>query len=179
MPETTENANLFASIHGMTQSIFHYGGTIDSSKVNMELALSEDTSKVASCIPCSMFMWANGVPATATHFGRGDNWNFPSAVVREMKKCAGPNDGGALRGLPSVRNWMNLVWVSYDAGSRCLTEYFGKAESAPSAAMAHALGLNGQETYNKIPLMFLEALTFESSFLNKMLNVLPAVCAEG
>lgn len=175
MPESTENANLFASIHGMTQSIFHYGGTSDVSKVNMELALSEDTSKVASCIPCSMFMWANGVPATATHFGRGDNWNFPSGVVVEMKKCTGPNDDWTLRGLPNVRNWMHLVWASYDAGLKCLTEYFGKTGSAPSAAMAHALGLSGQETYNKIPLMFLEALTFESSFLNKMLNTLPAV----
>ena len=175
MPESTENAKLFGSIHGMTQSMIHYGRSADSRQVNMELALSEDTNKVASCIPCSIFMWANGIPATATHFGRGDNWNFPFPIFEEIKKCAGPDDDQVLRGRPDVRNWMNLVWASYDAGRTCLTKYFGRTGSAPSAAIAHALGLNGQETYNKIPLMFLEALTFESSFLNKMLATLPAV----
>ena len=47
MPESTKNAKLFGSIHGMTQYMIHYGGSADSSQVNIELALSEDTNKVA------------------------------------------------------------------------------------------------------------------------------------
>ncbi len=56
MPESTENAKLFGSIHGMTQSIIHCGRSADSSQINMEPALSDDTNKAASCIPCSIFM---------------------------------------------------------------------------------------------------------------------------
>ncbi len=175
MPESTEKAKLFGSVHGMTQSMIHYGRSADSSKVNLELALSGDTNKVASCIPCSIFMWANGVPAAATHFGRGDNWNFPLPIFEEIRMCTGPDDDRVLGGRTDVKNWMNLVWDSYDVGRAHLTQYFKRTETIPSEALSHALNLTGKEAYGKIPLMFLEALTFEGSFLDKLLNTLPAV----
>ena len=40
---------------------------------------------------------------------------------------------------------------------------------------SHAIKLIDKETYGKIPLIFLKVLTFESSFLDKMLNTLPAI----
>lgn len=164
-------SDLFASVHGMTQSLIHYSGNGDPNKVNIELALSGDTCKVASCIPCSIFMWANGTPATATHFGRGDNWNFPPNAFEQLRKCSGPNDLAPLAGYPYVKNWMAHVWRSYDAGRAC---FAGKPASWLTDELDFALQL-GRE---KIPQMFLEALTFESSFLNKMLSTLKNVPEE-
>ncbi|WP_325199453.1 hypothetical protein [Oscillibacter sp.] len=161
-------ADLFASVHGMTQSIIHYSGNSDPNKVNIELALSRDTCKVASCIPCSIFMWANGTPATATHFGRGDNWNFPPSAFQQIRECSGPGDLAPLAGYPYVKSWMEHMWRAYDAGKAC---FAGKPEPWISEDLAFALQL-GRE---KIPQMFLEALTFESSFLNKMLRTLERV----
>lgn len=158
-------SDLFASVHGMTQSIIHYSRGYDPNRVNIELALSRDTCKVASCIPCSLFMWANGTPATATHFGRGDNWNFPSDVFEQIRKCSGPDGLAPLAGYPYAKSWMEHVWRAYDAGRACFT---GKPKSWISEDLAFALAL-GRE---KIPQMFLEALTFKSSFLNKMLGTL-------
>ena len=100
--ERPTGSDLFASVHGMTQSIIHYYGNGDPNKVNIELALSKDTCKVASCIPCSLFMWSNGTPATATHFGRGDNWNFPPKAFAQMRMCPNSKDLTPLSGYPCV-----------------------------------------------------------------------------
>ena len=89
--------------------------------------------------------------------------------------CTGPDDDRVLGGRTDVKNWMNLVWDSYDVGRAHLTQYFKRTETIPSEALSHALNLTGKEAYGKIPLMFLEALTFEGSFLDKLLNTLPAV----
>lgn len=171
MPDSTQKTSLFGSIHGMTQSMIHYISNADTSKVSMELALSADTCKVASCIPCSIFMWANGKPATATHFGRGDNWNFPSLAFQKLRMCSGPDGLTPLAGYPYVKNWIEHVWKAYDAGNAC---FAGKPESWFSEDLAFALHL-GRE---KIPQMFLEALTFEGSFLDKMLSTLKNVPEE-
>lgn len=160
-------SDLFASVHGMTQSIIHYSRSYDPNRVNIELALSRDTCKVASCIPCSLFMWANGTPATATHFGRGDNWNFPSDVFEQIRACSGPRDLSPLNGYPYAKNWMEHIWKAYDAGKKCL-------EARPewsTEELAFAL----QVDRDQVPQMFLEALTFESSFLKKMLGTLKNV----
>lgn len=76
--EPYQKGHLFASVHGMTRAILAYSplADIDTHSVRFELALGSATSKVASCIPCSLLMAAMGQPATATHLGRGDNWNF-------------------------------------------------------------------------------------------------------
>ena len=164
-------SDLFASVHGMTQSIIHYYGNGDPNKVNIELALSKDTCKVASCIPCSLFMWSNGTPATATHFGRGDNWNFPPDAFEQIRKCSDSKDLTPLSGYPYVQGWMQHVWGAYNAGRAC---FAGKPEAWISEDLAFVL----QPGHEKIPQMFLEALTFESSFLSKMLHTLEGVPEE-
>lgn len=161
-------ADLFASVHGMTQSIIHYSGSSDPNKVNIELALSRDTCKVASCIPCSIFMWANKTPATATHFGRGDNWNFPPNVFELIRKCSCSNYLTTLAGYPYAINWMEHVWTAYNTGSACIKMKLG---SKTPKDLDDATKLSQE----KIPQMFLEALTHEGSFLDKMLSTLKNV----
>jgi len=144
---------LFASVHGMTRSIQYAPPTIDSDKhaVHFELALGAATSKVASCIPCSLFMAAVGQPATATHLGRGDNWNFPRHENTELRE-----------------RWRQYVNACYEQGAdklknltgrRLLDDWFGACKDGGPGDISG---------------MFLEALTYESSFLDKLKRSLAA-----
>jgi hypothetical protein len=65
--------------HGMIQAIYDVklwenengkgkGGT------PYEIAVGNETTKLASCFPCAVFMEANGFPASSTHLGRGESW---------------------------------------------------------------------------------------------------------
>lgn len=143
---------LFASIHGMTRSILRFWPE-GRSDVHFELALGQDTCKVASCIPCSLLMAAVEQPATATHLGRGDNWNFPKNANKQVKDM-----------------WRNYVISCYNAGAKKLE---------PLETVSHSLsrwfqvvqGLNSSNS-KAVPEMFLEALTYESSFMTKMSRVL-------
>lgn len=48
---------LFKSNHGMTQAIMQFGNTMDKrQEMCVEFALSSGTSKIGSCIPCSI-LW--------------------------------------------------------------------------------------------------------------------------
>lgn len=142
------SANLFASVHGMTRSILHYATTADSNLVRIEIALSKGTCKVASCIPCAIFMASQGYPASAIHFGRGDNWNFYHDTSKSNAM---------------YQSWRRKVDEYYLAGK----EVLGDGNRKITECIAY---LSDKRTI--IPDIFLEALTFESSFADKMQNTL-------
>ena len=139
---------LFGSVHGMTNAILVYHPSVDKNMACIELALGKDTCKVASCLPCSLFMWANGTPATATHLGRGDNWNFPQKSNSQ----------------PSVRLWEKAVVEVYKTGLVYLKK---KAPTRATKLEECTIGM-----MDKIPKLFLEALTYEDKFIDKMMRVL-------
>ena len=163
LEEQPKGSDLFASVHGMTQSIIHYSRSKTAADVNIELALSKNTCKVASCIPCSIFMHANNTPATATHFGRGDNWNFTPDILMQIQGCSKAED---VETLPIfARNWMEYIWTAYDMGKK----YFPTGEGSwISSDLRDVLKLDSM----MVPQLFLEALTFEGSFVDKMLSTL-------
>jgi hypothetical protein len=39
-----------------------------------EIAVGAVTTKLASCLPCTLFMVAQGYPPTSIHLGRGESW---------------------------------------------------------------------------------------------------------
>ncbi len=150
--EDHQTGNLFASVHGMTRAITTYPPLADNALAHFELALGSATSKVASCIPCSLLMAAVGRPATATHLGRGDNWNFPVSL--------GTN--GA---------YIKAIWAKYVI--ECYVKGKEKLENLHERPLLYSWfeqdsGLNSEQ----IPDMFLEALTYESSFMTKIERVL-------
>ena len=142
-----QNGSLFKSYHGMIQAIVKYQTSIDSNSFFFEIALGNNTSKVSSCFPCCTFMTANGTPPTSTHLGRGDNWNIP------------PGCNDALR-----RAWEGNITAYYTKGKELLSGQpkIGDAVSA----------LNANSATDKIPAVFLEALTFESKFTDKIKSAL-------
>ncbi|MGH3624049.1 MAG: hypothetical protein ACRDQ5_20035, partial [Sciscionella sp.] len=59
--------------HGMIQAIYESVAT-GPWCTPFEIAVGEHTTKMASCLPCSLFMYAAGYPPTAIHLGRGESW---------------------------------------------------------------------------------------------------------
>lgn len=145
--EPYQKQHLFASVHGMTRAIARFSPLTDSDtrSVRFELALGSATSKVASCIPCSLLMAAVGQPATATHLGRGDNWNFPTDVDTYTRG-----------------KWARYVADCYSRGAEKLKSW------TKGSLLSGWFRENEAVAVEKIPDMFLEALTYESAFITKL-----------
>lgn len=144
--DSYEEGKLFASVHGMTRAITSDYPNADQSVVYFEQALGKDTSKVASCIPCSLFMKAMKRPATYTHLGRGDNWNLPKNCNAYYKD-----------------QWSKYIIDCYDKGKR-------KLEKEPH--LQEWFQLSKDLDIKLIPDVFLESLTYESPFIDKFKNIL-------
>jgi hypothetical protein len=153
---------LFRSYHGMIQAIVKYQSTNDTSKFYFEIALGNNTSKVSSCLPCSIFMNANETSATSTHFGRGDNWSIPSSCSKQLTEA-----------------WAKNIKDYYDEGSNSINTLPKHPVSIPifdASEMRSRLDkLTSWLGSRPGPLhaIFLEALTFESAFQTKIFYLFP------
>ena len=142
---------LFKSNHGMTQAIMQFGNTMNKGQeMCVEFALSSGTSKIGSCIPCSIFMEASGMPATATHLGCGDNWSIPNLERQQ--------------GHMLVRRWQEYVNSCYNKGCELLRPKYSTL-----------LATLGTINTGILPDVFLEALTYEKPFIERMMNTLKQV----
>ncbi|RKH10769.1 hypothetical protein D7V97_12960 [Corallococcus sp. CA053C] len=59
--------------HGMIQAIYDavaHGPWCTP----FEIAVGHQTTKLASCFPCTLFMYAAGYPPSSIHLGRGESW---------------------------------------------------------------------------------------------------------
>ncbi|HAD97468.1 MAG TPA: hypothetical protein DCG19_08680 [Cryomorphaceae bacterium] len=137
--------HLFKSIHGMVASMILFAFVDDKNAFNFELAYSRGTTKVASCFPCCAFMTANGVPPSATHLGRGDNWNLPDPNLRNVTYLKKP--------------WVEKINEWYQMGMKVL------ADKRKTTAW-HDMGFSGSDVHE----VFLEALTFEGPFTQKVID---------
>ena len=68
-------------IHGMCSAI------VQSSEQGpwctpYEMATGTQTTKMASCFPCSTYMYSTGYTPTSTHLGRGESWVPPQSGSR-------------------------------------------------------------------------------------------------
>lgn len=59
--------------HGMVQAIYK-AYSLGPCCTPYEIAVGRETTKMASCMPCTLFMVAQGYPPTSTHLGRGESW---------------------------------------------------------------------------------------------------------
>jgi hypothetical protein len=143
------SGNLYKSYHGMIQAMVNYKSNADTNSFIFEIALGENTTKVSSCFACSAYMTANGIPASSTHLGRSDNWNIPSV------------------GDASYKNWAGKIADWYAAGKSVCA----KAKSGSNIdKLLSELAKNNRE--KDIHNIYLEALTFEGSFTDRIINTL-------
>lgn len=66
-------ADVIAYTHGMIQAIYK-SYSLGPSCTPYEIAVGAVTTKMASCLPCTLFMVAQGYPPTSIHLGRGESW---------------------------------------------------------------------------------------------------------
>jgi hypothetical protein len=90
-------ADLTAYTHGMIQAIYK-AYSLGPSCTPYEIAVGSQTKKMASCLPCTLFMVAAGYPPTSTHLGRGESW-APLYEPYNPDGSAEPNEPGVIRDL--------------------------------------------------------------------------------
>jgi hypothetical protein len=96
--------------HGMIQAIYKAYG-LGPSCTPYEIAVGDQTKKMASCLPCTLFMVATGYPPTSIHLGRGESW----APLYAPYNPGGPTEVNE----PGVIRDLNNAW--YDACAQFLT----------------------------------------------------------
>jgi hypothetical protein len=156
-PPPQRNHDICAYTHGMIQAIYdvHFQKLSHDTGPNKntpyhpgtpyEIAVGKQTTKLASCFPCSLFMEATGHPASSTHLGRGESWSplFPppgsdTTQHKAWRAC-------------------NAQWEAYcksilDAGLQCLKKAPGQVNADWRASVAALdLFLNGPAGVNKTP----------------------------
>jgi hypothetical protein len=72
-------------IHGMTAAIVK-SVAAGPWCTPYELAAGTETTKMASCFPCTTYMYANGFPPSSTHLGRGESWIPPKPGLLSGEK---------------------------------------------------------------------------------------------
>lgn len=135
----------------MIQVMSQFSLRPEDSDAMFEVALGSNTTKVSSCLPCSLFMMANGRPASSTHLGRGDNWGIPANCPEEL-----------------INKWKEHVKEYYKEGLKLFER---SAREYPVIDMLMFDFPAGPT----IPDFFLEALTFESKFTDRIKKTLKLI----
>jgi hypothetical protein len=96
--------------HGMIQAIYKAYG-LGPSCVPYEIAVGDKTRKLASCLPCTLFMRATGYPPTSIHLGRGESW-APLYATYNPNGPTGPHELEVVRDLNN--SWYDrcLSWLT-------------------------------------------------------------------
>jgi hypothetical protein len=77
LPRTLNDNERIGYIHGMSSAIcecIKHGPWCTP----FEMAIGEQTTKMASCFACCTYMYAAGYPPSSMHLGRGESWVPPS-----------------------------------------------------------------------------------------------------
>lgn len=153
--------DIFGSVHGLINAIIHYNiyNSTDKDSIACEFACSDDTTKVGSCVPCSIFASSNKTPANFTHFGRGDYWNLP-------QKNEGYNALGMKR-----KAWEEYVRECFQIGIDIVNTMADKHNENIKTAINTINTICNVNT-DKIPELFLHSLMFEGKFIEKINRVI-------
>ena len=95
--------------HGMIQAIYK-AYALGPSCAPFEIAVGDETKKMASCLPCTLFMHAAGYPPTSIHLGSGESW-APLYAPYNEDGPAEPNEPGVVRDLNNAWYTRCLEWL--------------------------------------------------------------------
>lgn len=97
--------------HGMIQAIYK-AYSLGPSCVPYEIAVGDQTKKMASCLGCTLFMYATGYPPTSIHLGSAESW-APLYAPYNPNSPTEPNEPGVIRDLNDAwssrcRDWLSI-----------------------------------------------------------------------
>ena len=102
--------DIAAYTHGMIQAIYKAYG-LGPSCEPYEIAVGDLTRKMASCLPCTLFMYASGYPPTSIHLGRGESWT-PLYAPYNPNGPEGPHETAVIRDLNNSWYEKCLEWLN-------------------------------------------------------------------
>lgn len=179
-PSPTPGTDIVCYTHGMIQAIYN----VEMWKLAQptlapgtpyEIAVGKETTKLASCIPCSFFMEATGYPASSTHLGRGESWGplYPDDTLTKATTKATTKESIA-------RTNSNTAWYNYCqkiivAGLACLRApneeemplYLTEDHRVTVTRLVDYVGLLGSESRAYANLI-LDAVTVHDSELKRL-----------
>lgn len=97
--------HLVGYVHGMMQAIYMCEADGREGLVPFEIAVGEETKKLASCFTCTLFMYAAGYPPSAMHLDMGLSWvphEHDPKGLWENRKLVPPKSA------PSPDGWIEL-----------------------------------------------------------------------
>ena len=156
--------DIAAYTHGMIQAIYK-AYTLGPSCTPFEIAVGDQTKKMASCLPCTLFMHAAGYPPSSIHLGSGESW-APLYAPYNPNGPTEPNELGVVRDLNNswyerCRQWLDIgleilddahITADHKASRDAVVEYIRRYGSDPT--------LGG--------VLILDALTLHDSEANKI-----------
>ena len=169
---------VFGFVHGMSQA---QAESIRTGPwcVSHEHAIGDKTTKLASCFPCTTFMYAAGYPPSSSHLGRGESW-VPPQIDNDTpnRKASGEL---AVQTINTI--WAIQIHYYMDLGCKLLQKYFdGDALHHPNneyrAVVDQVATTLAKFELDKLTVMknagnlFLDALVFHDNQTVQLMNVL-------
>lgn len=131
--------------HGMIQAIYLAYGHGPGCRA-YEIAVGSQTTKMASCIPCTFFMASAGYFPNSIHLGRGESWAplfapyTPSVKMLPNSSVIESKDPQAIAALPRTISDLNNSWYA-----RCLLWMRKGLEILSDAQVADPLHLTAKQ----------------------------------
>jgi len=110
VPPTVNATQIVTYTHGMIQAIYRAKNMGPTCRP-FEIAVGTQTTKLASCLPCTLFMYATGYPPSSIHLGSGESWAPLSAPYDPTGKTPPPGEADAIRDLNNMWYEKCLAWL--------------------------------------------------------------------
>ena len=162
------NADIAGYTHGMIQAIYK-AYDLGPGCVPYEIAVGDKTKKMASCLPCTLFMHAAGYPPTSIHLGRGESWlplYKPYDPLADGTIEPQPGDRAVIRDLNNAWYRKCLEWLNL--GLDILDKrIINTSHAASRAAVKKYLTDNSQDS-TVGGVLILDAVTIHESDGNRI-----------
>jgi hypothetical protein len=96
--------------HGMIQAIYK-AYNLGPKCEPYEIATGDETTKMSSCLTCTLFMYANGYPPNSIHLGRGESWAPLYAAYNPDMSKPGRGEDATIRDLNHQWSLMCTKWL--------------------------------------------------------------------
>ena len=160
-PTTTDIATY---THGMIQAIYK-AYSLGPNCEPYEIAVGDETKKMASCLPCTLFMHAAGYPPTSIHLGSGESW-APLYTPYNPNGPVEPNELAVVRDLNNAWYARCLAWLKIGL------EVLDDAHITTDHKTSRDAVLDYLKTHDREPtlggVLILDAVTVHDSELNRI-----------
>jgi hypothetical protein len=130
-----------------------------------EIAVGNVTKKMASCLPCTLFMSATGYPPTSIHLGRGESW-APLYQPYSPNGPTGDHERAVIRDLNNAwyekcREWLEMGLEVLDDG------HITDDHKASRDAVRQYLSANSKDT-TVAGVLILDAVTIHDGEMERI-----------